>query len=45
VSRIGKLPIKIPSGVKVSVDGWRVAVEGPLGKNEKNLRRFRADQS
>jgi large subunit ribosomal protein L6 len=35
VSRIGKLPIKIPNGVKVTVDESRVVVEGPLGKNEK----------
>jgi large subunit ribosomal protein L6 len=32
VSRIGKLPITIPSGVKVAVDGNAVRVEGPKGK-------------
>ena len=37
MSRVGKLPIKIPSVVKVSVSGWRVTVEGPLGKNEKTF--------
>jgi large subunit ribosomal protein L6 len=37
VSRVGKLPVKIPNGVKVSVDGCRVVVEGPLGKNEKTF--------
>jgi large subunit ribosomal protein L6 len=37
MSRIGKLPIKVPAGVKVSVSGACVTVEGPLGRNEKNF--------
>lgn len=32
VSRIGKLPITLPSGVKVAVDAGAVRVEGPKGK-------------
>ncbi len=32
MSRIGKLPIVIPNGVKVKVDGASVHVEGPKGK-------------
>jgi large subunit ribosomal protein L6 len=32
VSRIGKLPITLPSGVKVAVDAGGVRVEGPKGK-------------
>jgi len=32
VSRIGKLPITIPSGVKVAVDNQTVRLEGPKGK-------------
>jgi len=32
LSRIGKLPIAIPSGVKVAVDAGSVHVEGPRGK-------------
>jgi large subunit ribosomal protein L6 len=32
MSRVGKLPVKIPEKVKVSVDGARVKVEGPKGK-------------
>lgn len=32
MSRIGKLPIAIPQGVKVSVQGRTVTVEGPKGK-------------
>jgi large subunit ribosomal protein L6 len=32
MSRIGKLPIKIPDKVKVSLDGTAVRVEGPKGK-------------
>ncbi|MDR0595131.1 MAG: 50S ribosomal protein L6 [Puniceicoccales bacterium] len=37
MSRIGKLPIKIPTGVKVLVNGATVSIEGPLGKNEKTF--------
>jgi large subunit ribosomal protein L6 len=32
MSRVGKLPVKIPEKVKVSVDGTLVKVEGPKGK-------------
>ena len=32
MSRIGKLPITIPSGVKIAVDGDAVRLEGPKGK-------------
>ncbi len=32
MSRVGKRPIKLPSGVKVKIDGGRVLVEGPRGK-------------
>ena len=32
MSRIGKLPIQIPSGVKVAVADNTVTVEGPKGK-------------
>jgi len=32
MSRIGKLPIAIPKGVKVTVEKTRFAVEGPKGK-------------
>jgi len=32
MSRIGKKPIPIPAGVKVSVSGRTVSVEGPQGK-------------
>jgi large subunit ribosomal protein L6 len=37
MSRLGKKPIKIPSGVKVQVQGPTVLVEGPKGKIAKNL--------
>lgn len=32
MSRIGKIPISIPNGVKVDLKGATVYVEGPLGK-------------
>ncbi len=35
MSRIGKQPITIPSGVEVQVDGTRVAVKGPRGSLEQ----------
>ncbi|MCI0641854.1 MAG: 50S ribosomal protein L6 [Gemmataceae bacterium] len=34
MSRIGKQPVAIPSGVKVQVTGGKVLVEGPKGKLE-----------
>lgn len=38
MSRIGKQPIPVPSGVKVSIDGKQVAVEGKLGKLTREVR-------
>ena len=35
MSRIGKLPIEIPNGVSVIIDGSKVRVEGPKGKLEQ----------
>jgi large subunit ribosomal protein L6 len=35
MSRIGRQPIHIPTGVEVSVDGTRVVVKGPLGSLER----------
>ncbi len=32
MSRVGKLPVKIPEKVKVAVDGTTVKVEGPKGR-------------
>ena len=37
MSRIGKLPIAVPAGVKASVEGVTVKVEGPKGKLEKTF--------
>ena len=31
MSRIGKAPITVPSGVEVSIDGQQGAVQGPKG--------------
>jgi large subunit ribosomal protein L6 len=31
MSRIGKLPVAVPSGVDVTIDGQRVVVKGPKG--------------
>jgi large subunit ribosomal protein L6 len=32
VSRIGKSPIEVPSGVEVNIDGKTVTVKGPKGQ-------------
>ena len=32
MSRIGKLPITVPSGVDVQIDGSAVTVKGPKGR-------------
>lgn len=37
MSRIGKQPIEIPSGVKVSVDNYLVTVTGPKGALSRNI--------
>jgi large subunit ribosomal protein L6 len=37
LSRIGKQPITVPSGVEVQVDGSRVAVKGPRGSLEQTF--------
>jgi large subunit ribosomal protein L6 len=37
MSRIGKSPIPVPSGVDVSVSGRRVTVKGPKGTLERDL--------
>ena len=37
MSRIGKLPIQIASGVKVTIDGAAISVQGPKGQLSQNL--------
>jgi large subunit ribosomal protein L6 len=38
MSRIGKLPITIPTGVKVEVQGTHIKVLGKKGSLERNIR-------
>ncbi len=37
MSRIGKLPIKIPSGVTVTLDGDEISVKGPKGTLSRTI--------
>jgi large subunit ribosomal protein L6 len=37
VSRIGKMPVAIPKGVEVKVDGQKVAVKGPKGTLNREI--------
>lgn len=37
MSRIGKQPVPVPDNVRVSLDGNKVTVEGPLGRLERSL--------
>ena len=37
MSRIGKMPIAVPSGVEVTVDGQKVSVKGPKGSLEHTI--------
>jgi large subunit ribosomal protein L6 len=37
VSRIGKQPITVPSGVQVQIDGQRVSVKGPKGELQREV--------
>ena len=32
MSRIGKMPVVVPSGVKVDLDGQKIMVKGPKGE-------------
>lgn len=38
MSRIGKKPIEIPSGVEITIDGQAVTAKGPLGTETVNVR-------
>lgn len=37
MSRIGKLPVAIPEGVKVDISGLNVKIQGPKGSLERNF--------
>jgi|DewCreStandDraft_4_1066084.scaffolds.fasta_scaffold02664_17 large subunit ribosomal protein L6 len=37
MSRIGKLPIQIPDGVKINIGPDKIKIEGPKGKLEHNV--------
>jgi large subunit ribosomal protein L6 len=37
MSRIGRAPIPVPSGVEISLDGQHVRVKGPQGQLERDL--------
>ena len=39
MSRIGKQPVAIPAAVKVKIEGGKVLVEGPKGKNSVEFHR------
>ena len=38
MSRIGKMPVTVPQGVKVTIDNYVVTVEGKKGKLKRNYR-------
>lgn len=38
MSRIGKMPVEVPAGVTVTLDGQRVAARGPKGQLELEVR-------
>ena len=37
MSRIGRKPIDVPSGVEVKLDGHHITVKGPKGTLERDL--------
>lgn len=37
MSRIGKLPVQIPGGVKIALQGTNIKVDGPKGKLQRDL--------
>ena len=38
MSRIGKLPVAVPKGVKAEIAGQLIKIEGPKGKMQRNIR-------
>ena len=38
MSRVGRMPIPVPAGVTVSIDGQDVSVKGPKGEMQQTLR-------
>ena len=38
MSRIGKLPVEIPSGVEVTIEGQKLTAKGPLGTETVTIR-------
>ena len=39
MSRVGRMPIPVPSGVKVNIEGSKVTVSGPKGELSRSLHR------
>ncbi len=37
MSRIGRLPIKVPKEAKINIDGYNISVQGPKGKLERQI--------
>jgi large subunit ribosomal protein L6 len=37
MSRIGRLPIPVPAGVDITIDGTHVAVTGPKGQLARDI--------
>jgi len=44
MSRIGKMPVNVPAGVKVLFDKDTLKVEGPKGKLEQSVLRNHGNQ-
>ena len=40
MSRIGKMPITVPAGVTVTIDGLSVTAKGPKGELSRTFRPF-----
>lgn len=45
MSRIGKMPVAIPAGVEVKVDGQTVTVKGSKGELTRHFQRYDVHQS
>lgn len=37
MSRVGKLPVKLPSGVEVKIDGQQLRIKGPKGSLQRDI--------
>ena len=44
MSRIGNMPVTVPEGVEVKLDGQHITVKGPKGSLEREIKAYMEQQ-